>query len=137
MKRFKVNRPRKDQAEPATAPAAEPNIDYSAGKSGEPAKTPSADHFIANSGEKSGKSTASTVAHAREFPRHKPLAPNCLLSDEVEEKICRYISQGLTWGDASRLAGLHRSTCWNWKTKGDAYLDDPEGHPEDERFAEF
>lgn len=108
-----------------------PEIDAIAGK---PAFT---GIDFSESEEKSGASTASTLAHAREKTRFHPIAPNCLLNDEVEAVICGYISKGLTWSDAARLAGTHRSTCWNWKTKGLAYLDDPAARPEDERYARF
>jgi hypothetical protein len=59
------------------------------------------------------------------------------LSDKLETTICEFIAAGMSVTDSCRLAGLHRSTAWNWKVKGEQYLEDPEAHPGDERFGQF
>ena len=84
-----------------------------------------------------GATTVSTLAHAREKARWHPISPGCKLSDDLEEQICEFISRGLSFADAGRLAGVHRSTIWNWKQKGSEYLDAPELHAGDWRFAQF
>jgi hypothetical protein len=91
--------------------------------------------------ERARTSTASTVAPAREVPRlHlEPGQPHSRtkLTDEVESMICERISEGLAWQDAARLSGVHRSTVWNWKIRGQAFNENPDEQPEDARFGVF
>jgi transposase len=86
---------------------------------------------MSESNEGSAFSTASTVEPAREKFK------NSKLSDYVESEICKYVANGLSYSDAARLVGIHRSTSWNWKKRGDAYHEDPVANAADERFGQF
>jgi hypothetical protein len=40
------------------------------------------------------------------------------LTTELAKKICGYVSDGLTWENAARACGIHRSVISEWKGKG-------------------
>lgn len=66
-----------------------------------------------------------------------PLHSHGKLDDAIQEKILHYIAVGTSWAEAAQLCGINRSTSNNWRTRGQAYLDDPSARPEDARYGEF
>jgi hypothetical protein len=90
------------------------------------------------SGQKVAPPTAPTHAPARRL-QLEPGQPSGYshLTDAVEQSICEKISEGVPFIDAARLSGLHRSTVWSWRVRGEAFIDKPEEHPGDERYGLF
>ncbi len=41
------------------------------------------------------------------------------LTPEVQETICRYVRQGLTYETAARAAGISESTFYRWRARGE------------------
>ena len=42
------------------------------------------------------------------------------LTDAVQEKVCEYIRQGLTYEVAARAAGISESTFYRWRERGES-----------------
>lgn len=41
------------------------------------------------------------------------------LTEEVQEKVCEYVRQGLTYEVAARAAGISESTFYRWRERGE------------------
>jgi hypothetical protein len=56
-------------------------------------------------------------------------ALNCLFDVEMEQRICGFIADGMSYLDSAKLAGIDPVTLYRWRTKGE---EEP-----DSRFGEF
>jgi hypothetical protein len=64
------------------------------------------------------KTSSTPKKHYRRRPGQA--AAQSKLNDETQEKICGFIAGGLRLEDACRLSGVHRTTVWLWKDRGNA-----------------
>lgn len=80
---------------------------------------------------------ASDAREARIGSRPGQAVYNGLFDDKLEAEILGHIANGCNHSDAARLCGISRESSINWRTRGAAYLKNPEEHPQDARYGLF
>jgi hypothetical protein len=63
-------------------------------------------------------------ARPKRLVKRKPRGSNggnghSKLTKELTDKVCGFIAGGMRWEDACILSGIHRSTAWEWRAKGE------------------